>query len=173
MKKRSLGSDAIFEQEVKRILQPKLFALGFERIKIKDDWIYPTFLYEHNDIWFGTSWDPRDTYLEVDLGRLFFFKDVLPRVIIIGTISIAEMLSVNSKPLEDYEKYFQDRFNEVSISLEENIRKFDIQYPQAFERKTKIHENASQEDRQYHTVFRDHLGNQLKRADIPCEPFSV
>lgn len=105
-----MKSDDVFQQEVQRILIPKLLSLGFERIKIKDHWFYPTFLYEHNDIWFGASWDWRDNYLEVDLGRLFFFKDVLPSVIIIGTINIDEMLSDESKQFEGYEKYFQGIF---------------------------------------------------------------
>ncbi len=169
MKKRPIGSDDIFEQEVKRILQPKLFSLGFERIKIKDHWIYPTFLYEQDDIWFGTSWDWRDTYLEIDLGRLFFFKDVLPRVIIIGTIEIADIQSRNARTIEDYEKYFQDVFSQVSASLEDKIGMFDAQFPEAFERKTKITEKSSKKERQYRRIFLEHLGKQMKRTDIPCE----
>ena len=164
-----MTSDEIFEKEVKQILQPKLFSLGFERIKIKDHWMSPAFLYEHNDIWFGTSWDWRDTYLEIDLGRLFFFKDVLPRVIIIGTIDITDMQSRNSMTIEDYEKYFQDMFVQVSASLEDELRMFDAQFPEAFERKTKITEKSTKKERQYRRIFLEHLGKQMKRADLPCE----
>ena len=151
--------DDIFEQEVKRILQPILFSLGFERIKIKENWIYPTFLYEHNNMWFGTSWDWRDNYLEIDLGRLFFFKDVLPKVIIIGTINIGEMLSGESKQFEGYEKYFQGIFTKVGASLDEKVRLFDVQYPEVFERKTKIDESSSKKERQYRRAFIERLGN--------------
>jgi hypothetical protein len=164
-----MKSDDVFEQEVKRILQPKLYSLGFERIKIKENWIYPTFLYEHNDMWFGTSWDWRDNYLEVDLGRLFFFKDVLPRVIIIGTINIDEMLSGESQKFENYEKYFQGIFVEVGESLDKKVKLFDIQYPEALERKTKIDENMNKKEKQYRRIFAEHLGKQLKRADLPCD----
>jgi hypothetical protein len=163
-----MKSDDVFQQEVKRILQPKLLSLGFERIKIKDHWIYPTFLYEHNDVWFGTSWDWRDNYLEVDLGRLYFFKDVLPRVIIIGTINIDDMPSSNPT-FESYKKYFQGIFTEVAESLGEKIKMFDAQYPEAFECKTKTNEKSSKKERQYHRIFLQHLGKQMKRSDIPCE----
>ncbi len=159
----------VFQKKVKQILQPKLFSLGFDRIEIKDHWIYPTFLYEHNDIWFGTSWDWRDNYLEVDLGRLFFFKDVLPRVIIIGTIDIDDMLSSNPTASEGYEKYFQEIFTKVAESLDEKIKMFDAQYPEAFERKTKINDKSSKKERQYRKIFLQHLGKQMKKADIPCE----
>ena len=163
-----MKSDDVFEQEVKKILEPKLLSLGFERIKIKENWIYPTFLYEHDNIWFGTSWDWRDNYLEIDLGRLFFFKDVLPRVIIIGTINIDEMLSSESKQFEGYEKYFQGIFTKVVEDLDERVKLFDVQYPKAFEQKTKIDENSSKKEKQYRKIFVEHLGKQLKRADIPC-----
>jgi hypothetical protein len=163
-----MKSDEIFKNEVKSNLQPKLFSLGFERIKIKENWIYPTFLYEHNDIWFGTSWDWRDNYLEIDLGRLFFFKDVLPRVIIIGTINIDDMPSSESKQFEGYEKYFQGIFTKVSAGLDEKVRLFDVQYPEAFEKRTEIDESISKKEKQYRRIFVEHLGKQLKRADIPC-----
>ena len=164
-----MRSDKIFEKEAVRILQPKLISLGFERIKIKENWIYPTFLYEHDDIWFGTSWDWRDNYIEIDLGRLFFFKDVLPRAIIIGTINADEMLSGKSKLSDGYEKYFQGIFTEVNAGLDEKVRLFDVQYPKAFEQRTRIDENSSKKERQYRKIFVKHLGKQLKRADLPCD----
>jgi hypothetical protein len=164
-----MNSNDIFQQEVTRIPQPKLFSLGFERIQIKENWIYPTFLYEHDDIWFGTSWDWRDSYLEIDLGRLFFFKDVLPRVIIIGTININDIPSIRSKSFEGYEKYFQTVFAEVGASFEERMSAFESEYPGAYERKTKIDETASSQEKQFRQEFLRHLGKQLKRTDIPCE----
>src|SRR5690606_15473516 len=138
--------------------QPKLFSLGFERIKKKEHWICPKFLYEHNDIWFGTSWDWRDCYLEIDLGKLFFFKDVLPRAIIIGTINIDDISAREVKQFDDYEKYFQETFTKVVASLDEKIRLFDVQYPDAFEQRTRIDENSSKKEKQYRKVFVNHLG---------------
>ena len=79
------------------------------------------------------------------------------------------MLAGKPKPIDGYEKYFQDIFTEVSASLEEKVRMFDVQYPESFERRTKIHGDASEQERQYRKIFLDHLGNQLKRIDIPCE----
>jgi hypothetical protein len=162
-----MKSNQVFDQAVKKILQPKLVSLGFDRIKIDENWIYPRFLYEYNDIWFGTSWDWRDNYLEIDLGRLFFFKDVLPRVIIIGPINIEESGIGNSKNFEGYEKYFRKMLTEVGESLEERVRAFAAEYPEAYKRRTKIDAEASKEEKQYRRQFVKHLGKQMKRADIP------
>lgn len=161
-----MNSKEVFEKEVKSILQPKLFSLGFEKIKKKEHWIFPKFLYEHNDIWFGTSWDWRDHYLEIDLGKLFFFKDVLPRAIIIGTINIDDISSRELKQFDSYEKYFQDIFTKVVSSLDEKIRLFDVEYLKAFDQKTRIDENSSKKEKQYRRIFVDHLGKQLKKIDI-------
>ena len=47
----------------------------------------PEILYRNGDLWFGTSWDWRDRILDVNLGQLHWFKDVMPRVIILGNYS--------------------------------------------------------------------------------------
>ena|SRR5215207_3206428 len=163
----TMKPNQVFDQAVKQILQPKLFSLGFDRIKIKENWIYPIFLYENNDIWFGTSWDWRDNYLEIDLGRLFLFKDVLPRIIILGTINIEESRIGSSKDFEGYDKYFRNMLTEVGESLDERVPRFEAEYPEAYKRRTKIDANASQEEKQFREQFLRHLGKQMKRADIP------
>lgn len=64
-------------------LKPKLIELGFAEINL-DACISPEVLYKNGRLWFGASWDYRDLYLEVDLGHLYWFEDVMPRVIILG-----------------------------------------------------------------------------------------
>lgn len=151
-------SEEIFESEIKQVILPKLSALGFDRIILKDNWIYPKFLFEHNDIWFGASWDWKDNYLEIDLGRLFFFKDVLPRVIIIGTIGLQDMAHDKQKQFQGYQNYFHEIFTAIAKNLEENTRTFDAQYPEAYERRIKINEEIPK-----------YLGRQVKRSELPCE----
>ena len=151
-------SEEVFESKIKQIILPKLTALGFDRIIIKDNWICPKFLFERNDIWFGASWDWKDDYLEINLGRLFFFRDVLPSIIIIGPISLQDMAYDRQKQFQGHQKYFQELFTSVANNLEENIRTFDAQYPKAYERKIKINEEILK-----------YLGRQVKRSELPCK----
>lgn len=71
---------------VDRLLRPNLLKLGFEQIRLKDCISYER-LFRREGIWFGTSWDYRDRYLDLDLGPLFWLKDVMPRVIALGRYS--------------------------------------------------------------------------------------
>jgi hypothetical protein len=61
-----------------------------------DGWITPDVLLESGNRWFAASWDWRDRYLDASLGRLFLFRDVLPRVIVRGPLSIAETNTVET-----------------------------------------------------------------------------
>ncbi len=80
------GSEKIFDNIFKKELEPTLLETGFSKYSLPKGWIQPLFLFKHNtnNIWFGCSWDWRDFYFEAELGGLFMFKDVLPRVIICG-----------------------------------------------------------------------------------------
>ena len=71
---------------VDQLLRPKLLKVGFEEISLKDCISYER-LFRHETIWFGTSWDYRDRYLDLDLGPLYWLKDVMPRVIALGRYS--------------------------------------------------------------------------------------
>lgn len=79
-------SEKIFEDIFTKELEPTLSELGFSRFILPKGWIQPSSLFKHdtNNIWFGCSWDWRDFYFEAELGSLYRFKDVLPRVIICG-----------------------------------------------------------------------------------------
>jgi hypothetical protein len=87
----------IFQKE----LEPTLLLLGFTRVQLSNGWIQPTFLYKYNaaSIWFGCSWDWRDFYFEADLGGLYLFKDVLPRVVVYG-YNLERKIKKND--IEDY-----------------------------------------------------------------------
>jgi hypothetical protein len=70
-------------------LRPTLAGLQFEEVRLKDC-MRPEFLFRKSRIWFSLSWDWRDQYLDVCLGRLFWFRDVMPRVVVIGDFSYWE-----------------------------------------------------------------------------------
>jgi hypothetical protein len=68
------------------ILKPKLIEEGFRRIDL-DGCIKDEELWRKGRLWFGCSFDWRDQYFETDLGHLYWFRDVMPRVVILGRYS--------------------------------------------------------------------------------------
>ena len=67
-------------------LAPTLAQLQFEEVRLKDC-MRPEFLFRRDRTWFSLSWDWRDQYLDVCLGHLHWFRDVMPRVVVIGDYS--------------------------------------------------------------------------------------
>ena len=90
----------------------------------------PEYLYKKNDLWFSLSWDWRDRYLEVSLDRLHWFKDVMPRVVVIG-----DFASYNSKiQWNSFDKENEEIvLKRIADSLEESIEKYKIYYPKIYE----------------------------------------
>lgn len=75
-----------FDKNFRQIVGQKLKELGFEQLKLKGC-MCPKYLFYKESIWFSLSWDWRDQYLDVSLGKLFWFKDVMERVVVIGDYS--------------------------------------------------------------------------------------
>lgn len=75
-----------YVRAIEKLAKPALVKLGFQEVRLKDC-MRPEILYRNGDLWFGTSWDWRDRILDVNLGQLHWFKDVMPRVIILGNYS--------------------------------------------------------------------------------------
>lgn len=75
-----------FTKTFNNILKNKFESLGFKAISLKSCISYEV-LFRNDRLWFGSSFDWRDQYLEMDLGHLYWFQDVMPRVIIIGNYS--------------------------------------------------------------------------------------
>ncbi|MCP4020562.1 MAG: hypothetical protein GY729_01860 [Desulfobacteraceae bacterium] len=137
-----------FEDKFKTILEPVLRNLGFAKV-VLNDCMRPQFLFNKERLWFSLSWDWRDRYLDVSLGHLFWFKDVMERVVVIGDYSnyedqitpnaidkigsdtkvlnlIANSLGdATSQYEEEYEKIFQDfrvsRSRRGGINIDEYI----------------------------------------------------
>jgi hypothetical protein len=75
-----------YRKLVDRILLPKLLDFGFSEISLSGCMDYEA-LFRKKDLWLGTSWDYRDRYLDLNLGHLYWFKDVMPRVVVVGEYS--------------------------------------------------------------------------------------
>ena len=75
-----------YQKIVDRVLLPKLLKLGFREVVLKDC-MRSEVLLRKDDLWLGTSWDYRDGYLNLDLGPLYWFADVMPRVVVVGEYS--------------------------------------------------------------------------------------
>ncbi len=157
---------ALFES----ILEPKLFSIGFKRVVLAKGWISPEYLFERDGIWFACSWDWRDRYLEINLGRLFFFKDVLPRVIVYGPfenylMSLGDDVRNRSDHPND-NNYIFDRFNLVVKFIDRVLadfnRLYDLPQKQSSEALAK-----SRKGRKVRRDFLVHFGKELKREDLP------
>jgi hypothetical protein len=64
-------------------LCPALTALGFREVLL-ERCMCPEKLFQSTGAWFGTSWDDRERCLDLRLGKLYWMKDVMPRIIVVG-----------------------------------------------------------------------------------------
>jgi hypothetical protein len=115
-----------FTAAVDELILPVLEPHGFQRVKTPDGWIAPGVLLESNNRWFGASWDPRDRFLGASLGRLFVFRDVLPRVIVRGPLSVGE---VNDGETDD--EFLRRALARIADRLPEVLEHFDKLYPES------------------------------------------
>ena len=111
---------------VEEIIQPVLERHGFQRVTMPDGWITPAVLFESRNRWFGASWDWRDRYFDASLGRLFWFPDGLPRVIVRGPLSVAKV--INSENDADFVRNVLER---IAHRLPEVLERFDELYAQS------------------------------------------
>ncbi|MHC4930188.1 MAG: hypothetical protein ACYTFU_11080 [Planctomycetota bacterium] len=123
------------DQKFNTILKPKLEESGFTRVNLKGC-MCPEYLYNNGRLWFDLSWDWTDRYLEVGLGHLHWFKDVMERVVVVGDYSCymnqitydaidrvgseTKVLEIISSSLEDsislYEKVYDSIFQDFRAS---------------------------------------------------------
>jgi len=74
---------ASFRRKFEEIVEPRLEDNGFTRLALQGC-MCPEYLYSKGRLWFALSWDWRDRYLDVALGHLYWFKDVMDRVVVVG-----------------------------------------------------------------------------------------
>jgi hypothetical protein len=75
-----------YRKIINRVLRKRLVELGFREVVLEDCISYEA-LFRKDKVWFGTSWDSRDQYLDLDFGHLYWAKDVMTRVVIAGHYS--------------------------------------------------------------------------------------
>jgi hypothetical protein len=80
--------------------------------------MWPEVLLRKDALWFGTSWDWRDQYLQLNLGGLYWLRDVMPRVVVLGEYSahctpIKRLSPKTPAYLEDVAAAIEDSIEEV------------------------------------------------------------
>jgi len=99
-----IGMDEYFSKVFQKEIIPVLEGINATKVSKIHGWINPDYLYYLDDsLWFSCSYDWKDHLLEVDLGRLFLFRDCLPRVIV----------------LEDYSSYLNELCDRGHIKKKE------------------------------------------------------
>lgn len=120
MKKRNAAQMAF-----DRLVRPTLAKLHFEEVRLKDC-MRPEFLFRKDRVWFSLSWDWRDQYLDVRLGRLVWFRDVMPRVVVIGDFSYWDQ-SVTWDSIRA-ESDFDVVFGRVQVALPDAVARLEEEY---------------------------------------------
>jgi len=146
-----------FQKELDRTLRPKLETLGFREVVLKDC-MQPEFLFNKDRLWFGASFDYRDQYLETDLGRLFWFKDVMPRVIVLGDYG-SYCPKLKSLPLDA-----DNSLSVVATTIRESIENAVLIYNQRYEKI--LAETKNPKKLAYAKEFFIHLGDEVSKNDL-------
>lgn len=149
-----------FETTFARLVEPVLFGLGFREVRPPVGWMAPAKLYEFENKWFGASWDWRDQYLEVRLGRLFRFRDVGPRAIVRGHYH--HDADCTDESTEDFlTKHLMRVGQDVPMALEE----FDERLAAAHEAEQTLPEGATKKDRRLFAECAVRLGGPIALED--------
>jgi hypothetical protein len=133
-----------------------LATLGFREVQPPDGWIAPARLFECQDRWFGASWDWRDLYLEIALGRLFRFRDVLPRVIVRGPYCH----NVDCKD-QDVERFLTVQLTSVGQALPSALEQFDAQLSAALQADRIPPKDATKQGRRVFAEYAIRIGDPL------------
>jgi hypothetical protein len=145
-----------YQKLVDATLKPTLIKHGFVEVKLTGC-MRPEVLYQKNNLWFGTSWDRRDQYLELDLGHLYWFRDVMPRVIVLGNYS-AYCREIDSIKSSD-DNYLVNVADTVVSTLQNAISVYTERYEQ-------ILSGHLEKKSKYANVFLKHLGNEVSDAEL-------
>jgi len=152
-----MSRNSEFCQALDRILRPKLESLGFKEVVLKDC-IQPEFLFNRDELWFGASFDYRDRYLSVELGRLYWFQDVMPRVIVLGDYGdycpAIKSISLNN------EESFTALASAIRDTLADAIRIYSDRYDEI------LAARKNPTTLKYRREFFMHLGNQVSVDDV-------
>lgn len=143
------------ENAFRLLLAPTLAELHFEELKL-EGCMHPEFLFRRDRICFSLSWDWRDRYLDVCLGRLFWFRDVMPRIVVIGDFSYwdSEVTwnAIGSK------SDFDTVFARIRDSIPAAVDCVEVEYPNVLE--------SFRKSRNIPTKIDEYLGKEVELADL-------
>lgn len=131
--------------------------LGFQEVVLKDC-IHPEVLFNNGRLWFGGSWDYRDQYLELDLGHLYWFKDFMPRVIVLG--DYGSYSSQVKSLLGDAPNYIRKVAEVVRDSIEKAIETYNLRYDEI------LAESKNPKNLKYRKEFFSHLGMEVSKEEV-------
>ena len=146
-----------FSDNFNKLLKKDLERLGFQSIKLKSCISYDV-LFRNERLWIGASFDWRDQYLEIDLGHLYWFKDVMPRVIIIGNYS-----SYCSKvdPYEYAKEHgVKKALEALKNTIDHSIKVYEDHYAKILSSRLDSTKNR------YPKEFFTHLGSEVKDSEL-------
>lgn len=144
-----------FGKEMGIALEPKLKALGFHRV-VLNGCIHPEVLFNRGRLWFGSSWDSRDRYLELELGHLFWFKDVMPRVVVLGDYANHGPQIEALAQEADLKKISEFARDTVESAIEDYGRRYGAQ----------LAARKNPEDPKYQEEFLRHLGREVAKDEL-------
>ena len=146
-----------YQKLIELKLEPKLIKLGFVKVNL-ENCISNEVLYQKGRLWFGTSWDWRDMYLEVELGHLYWFKDFMPRVIILGSYNsyVKEINKFDPSSIEDLKPIVKL----IDKTIDEAINIYNNTYENI------LSKYIQPKKQPYTKEFSLHLGNEVNEKEL-------
>ena len=152
MKKRA----SQFAKQVCSTLGPTLSRCGFALVHL-ESCIQPEILYRRGRLWFGASYDVRDQWLELELGHLYWFRDVMPRVIILGDLSEYGIQFLSDGASNEQ---IQNGLMGTAENFERALAKYSDEYPAI------LHRHLHPPKGKYVKEFLSHLQTEVQEAEL-------
>jgi hypothetical protein len=153
-------SSSVMQSKIKKefdqILKPVLDKHGFCRVELKSC-IHEEQLWRNGRLWFGVSLDWRDQYFEAYLGHLYWFRDVIPRVIILGEYS-------SYANFDPYKLFRSDglvkTLEAIAQTFDQALKKYDRYYDDIL--KSKLQPKKTKYAKEYIMA----LGEEVKEQEL-------
>ncbi len=146
-----------FSDHFNRLLKDRLEGFGFQAVNLKSCISYDV-LFRNERLWIGSSFDWRDQYLEIDLGHLYWFQDVMPRVIIIGNYS---SYSNRFDPYAYAKKHGIEKALEIlKDTIEDSIDVYEKHYSEI------LSARLDPSKMKYRKEFFSHLGKEVEDKEL-------
>jgi hypothetical protein len=146
-----------FQADAESILKPWLASVGFEQFRLEGCISYAV-LFRRERLWFGASWDARELSLDLELGHLYWFRDVMPRVTILGGYgSYVSELERLPRDLPDHPRRALEL---VRDTIEGAILVYDRRYDEI------LAAHKTPKNQKYSKEFYTHLGHEVSMREL-------